>query len=255
MPSPISRSNNSSFDYFLFRLRALAREGPAGVLGLVRNLTIALDLEFYETWTWSLEHQHQETERKEGEVHSFSRILLATASELHSLSFVMRTTEDSLGSAWSLFSRRGIGAGLFGGPVIAAMTQQATAAPMFLHLTELTLDATADVAPILSHTPCLTSLRLRISDGFNAVESQSILHSLSCVPKLQELEMWTSTLGSETTKSLIEIGRSCPMLRRLYLQSRTYDDADGGMGLRVVSEKDFDWKVCSTRYILAAVGP
>lgn len=214
-------------------------------------------------------------------VYALAYILVRTAPTLRSFRFVMHSRPTSSGSAWSQFPRPGMAGIPFGGHVVAAMESFVPAELLsFPELRNLELDGTADVRPVLAMTPGLTSLRLRIPEGFNATDCASIVHSLPLVPKLRLLEMWVWELASASTVSpptktpsptttpsqqsttqdsaqliqrervrlLTLIGQACPNLEWLGFQTRSFDYADGGMGLRVVGEKGFDWKVSASSH-------
>ncbi|KAG8975119.1 hypothetical protein FRB90_009597, partial [Tulasnella sp. 427] len=204
-------------------------------------------------------------------VNALASILVRTAPTLRTFRFVMHSRPTSSGSAWSQFPRPGMAGIPFAADVVAAMESFATQGVCaFPHLRNLELDGTADVRPFLALTPGLTSLRLRIPEGFNAADCANIVHSLPLVPKLRLLEMWVWELAAastglksdavtaneattpidsskqfvarERTHLLSLIGQACPNLEWLGFQTRSFDYADGGMGLRVVGEKGFDWK-------------
>ncbi|KIO22263.1 hypothetical protein M407DRAFT_119527 [Tulasnella calospora MUT 4182] len=241
-------------------------------------------------------HQHARSRSTSDPVYALASILVRTAPTLRTFRFVMHSRPTSSGSAWSQFPRPGMAGIPFAGDVVAAMESfilatNTTTIPAgsdttnglcFPELRNLNLDGTADIQPFLALTPNLTSLRLRIPEGFNAVDCGRIIHSLPLVPNLRQLEMWVwelaaaqaglkstasandnTTTPSQTTPNQTEvdstqliqrervrllglIGQACPNLEWLGFQTRSFDYADGGMGLRVVGEKGFDWKVSTT---------
>ncbi|KAG8949166.1 hypothetical protein FRC04_008964 [Tulasnella sp. 424] len=238
-------------------------------------------------------HQLARNRSKSDPVYALASILVRAAPTLRTFRFVMHSRPTSSGSAWSQFPRPGMAGIPFAGDVVSAMeafiltntsipTASDEANPsslLFPELRNLNLDGTADVRPFLSMTPNLTSLRLRIPEGFNAADCANIIHSLPLVPKLRQLEMWVwelaaAQIGSkglasanpndnttaatplqtspeadsnqlvqrERVRLLGLIGQACPNLEWIGFQTRSFDYADGGMGLRVVGEKGFDWK-------------
>ncbi|KAG8933243.1 hypothetical protein FRC01_010232 [Tulasnella sp. 417] len=242
-------------------------------------------------------HQHARIRSTSDPVYALASILVRTAPTLRTFRFVMHSRPTSSGSAWSQFPRPGMAGIPFAGDVVAAMESfvLANANPAgsdahlptatglcFPELRNLNLDGTADIQPFLALTPNLISLRLRIPEGFNAVDCGRIIHSLPLVPNLRQLEMWvwelaaapagskpganvnganaattatptqpapssteadsTQLIQRERARLLGLIGQACPNLEWLGFQTRSFDYADGGMGLRVVGEKGFDWK-------------
>ncbi|KAG8908423.1 hypothetical protein FRB99_006628 [Tulasnella sp. 403] len=288
------------------RLTAFSK-APAHILGFVRAFTVQLDLDFYETWIWSLDHRQPSNPTRQARsppkpnhpsqvapakrkshstadpLYALSLILLRTAPTLRAFSFVMRNRPDSSGSAWSQFPRPGMAGIPFASQLIPTMIDllphlSATMPSDKIHsshispfpeLHTLSLDGTADILPLLALTPKLTTLRLRIPEGFNATDSRNIIYSLANVPRLRRLEMWVWELGTvitrddvvnrasaapgrtpptadeiskERTRLFSLIGQSCPHLEWLGFQTRTFDYADGSMNLRVVPNRGFDWR-------------
>ncbi|KAG8862495.1 hypothetical protein FRB96_001566 [Tulasnella sp. 330] len=206
-------------------------------------------------------------------------ILVRTSPSLQSFAFVMQARhwgDGGWGSAWSQFPQIGMMSLDWATRLVGVMrdilnggeTQQSTRISdadaanrkdmtrsdgagaevelSFPMLRYLCVDGTADVSDFVRLASGLRTLRLRIPEGFNASDSRSIMEqTLPHLPKLRELEMWIWELGrsaEERTGALSEMAVNCPNLERLSFQTRTFDYADGGMSLRPVDERRFDWQ-------------
>lgn len=190
-------------------------------------------------------------------VETLALVLVRTSSCLKRFAFVMQARHwghGGWGSAWSQFPQIGMASLDWATRLVDAMdlyhsdTALGQGSPIgFPMLEYLCVDGTADVSPFVKLSPNLRTLRLRIPEGFNASDCKSIIRTaLPCVPRLASLEMWVWELADtaeERVALLEEMAESCPDLRRLSFQTRTFDYADGGMALRPVSERRFDWKV------------
>ncbi len=202
---------------------------------------------------------------------ALATILRHASPILRKFSFVMSTRSTHSLSPWSQYPLQAHASLPFAEPVIGALLkiaggEEADANLGFPELRELLLDGTADVWRILDKSPNLLSLRLRIPDGFNARDSQSIAGSLRAVPGLQHLELWIWELATKHTgvmstahdeniddeppsgvQIIRQIGHACPTLTSLNFQTRSFDYADGALGLRLIGERGFDWKVSAMR--------
>jgi hypothetical protein len=201
---------------------------------------------------------------------ALATILRHASPILHKFSFVMSTRSTHSLSPWSQYPLQAHASLPFAEPVIGALLkiagEETDANLGFPELRELLLDGTADVRRILDKSPNLLSLRLRIPDGFNAKDSQSIVGSLRAVPGLQYLELWIWELATRRSGVTLtthdgntgdeplsggqivrQIGHACPTLTSLNFQTRSFDYADGALGLRLIGERGFDWKVSAMR--------
>ncbi|KAG9006025.1 hypothetical protein FRB95_006476 [Tulasnella sp. JGI-2019a] len=202
-------------------------------------------------------------------------ILVRTSSSLQRFAFVMQPRhwgDGGWGSAWSQFPQVGMASLDWSKMLVSDMRDlhaeeaERTAreesesqlsrenkgkgaerlGPSFPKLRYLCVDGTADVFGFVAIAPGLHTLRLRIPEGFNTPDSRSIIgRSLPCLPGLKELEMWIWELGQDTeerTELLSKMAMACPDLEKLSFQTRTFDYADGGMALRPVDPRRFDWQ-------------
>lgn len=231
-------------------------KAPKHILEMIRMLTVKVDLDCYQTWHQSLSAS---TSLQDDAVHALAHILLITSPNLRSFSFTMQTNDSTFGDAWSLFPRPGGVCMPFAQPVTDALRKLVEHLPgpkplvHFPELRNLSLDATVDIDSILSISPNLRSLHLRIPEGFNATECRQIICALPSVPILRDLELWVWELVSakdfptgareERVRLLGMVGDTCPLLERLNFQTRSFDYGDGGMALRIVGDYAFDWKV------------
>ncbi|KAG8935741.1 hypothetical protein FRC02_006550 [Tulasnella sp. 418] len=287
----------------------------AHIFPLIRKLSILVDLDFYDCWIRSLDafmgtsdlagnmppfhatsSANSATPSTQFLVECLAQVLLQVRPTLQSLAFSMSAPRSSYsGSAWSQFPKTGMCGIPFSRPVTEAL-KEGSSLPgssskpvvdfdpldIFPRLTSLYLDGTSDVGHLLPLTPNLGTLRLRIPEGFNAIECCSVIDSLHHVRKLEVLEMWIwefvtqanpdgvkvanthsisevsdvptsepisgeSREGAGVIKtpgvSLLEkIGISCPCLRVLSFQARSFDYADGSMKLKPISRRAFDWQ-------------
>ncbi|KAG8900735.1 hypothetical protein FRC01_010042, partial [Tulasnella sp. 417] len=151
------------------KLQRLA-ETSASLIDLVRNLSVTLNIEFYDAWN------RDNT--------APLATILSNASRLQSLTF--QASNSPYDTPWNRLnvqddSLRGISLGLESLPLEAL--------PIFDRLNHLELQtiSTCNLEILLSRAPNLSSLAITLPDGLSETEIAALLSSLRHVPHLKEL--------------------------------------------------------------------
>ncbi|KAG8988772.1 hypothetical protein FRB90_002550 [Tulasnella sp. 427] len=210
------------------KLKTLA-EGSSSMIDLIRNLTVTLNIEFFDAWT------REET--------APLATILSQAPRLQSLTF--QASNSPYDTPWNRLniqddSLRGLSLGL------ESLPQECL--PTFDRLTHLELQtlATSNLELLLSRAPNLTSLAITLPDGLSESEIAALLASLRHVPKLKELTVsiadWEPCPGSNEAALVKEvlrvIAQRLPSLEILDLRTKSYDMVDGILSYTCVQ---LDW--------------
>ncbi|KIO29421.1 hypothetical protein M407DRAFT_6233 [Tulasnella calospora MUT 4182] len=240
------------------RLRSLALV-PADKLSLVKSLSIHLDFDFFIEFARSIDPSYRSfvkdpqhttacdtanntTYPSPSLIHILCSVLSSTSS-LESFSIRLAKAQDRP-SAWRNFAYRQTG--LAFGRVFEETMQEVLAvngrqvqsdsshsAALLPRLKRVHLDAMEDIAPLLRNAPSLSTLSLRMLEGFETDSCLRLLDDIkSSASHLKHLALSAQSLaipctsGARDTSTgfdlVEEIGKACPVLEELDLRVKTY---------------------------------
>ncbi|KAG8908045.1 hypothetical protein FRB99_000863 [Tulasnella sp. 403] len=205
------------------QLKLLAEKCPS-MVELLRNLTITLNIEFFDAWT--------------REQNACLASILSRSRHLQSLTF--QASNCPYDTPWNRLSilddaMRGVSLGL--------ESSEASLSPLerLRHL-ELQTVSPQSLEILLSRTPNLQSLSLTLPDGLSDTQMMVLLTALRHVPALKELSVGIAVWeccqpgeeNSHIQELLKEIALRLPELETLDLRSRSYDIVDGVLSFKCV---------------------
>ncbi|KAG8987566.1 hypothetical protein FRB90_003273, partial [Tulasnella sp. 427] len=237
------------------RLRSLATV-PADKLALVKSLSIHLDFDFFLEFARAIDPSYrslvqdpkvtnvtcdsaQDTYPSPSLLYVLCTIL-SSAPSLESFTIRLAKAQDRP-SAWRNFAYRQTG--LSFGKVFEQTMQEVLAqsgrlssshsAAILPCLKTVHLDALEDIAPFLRQAPALTSLSLRMLEGFETDSCLRLIEDVrSSASHLKHLVLSAQSLAipcesgtrdASTGFDLVEeIGKACPLLEGLDLRVKTY---------------------------------